>query len=186
MRVNGRRGVVKVEGWEADPYQQATTRLCLAAKDMMQRCRTVRRAGYRRTAERADRCVGDGQEGEGMCVCVYGCVATTYLGGKRLSPSRVKKGSKAWDSAEAEKRRSQNHIEEGGISERWRRRWRGERRWWQWVSAPDGGVSWCLGMLAVLLGKPQGDAINNNGDGGAAVARAGGRGDEAVVDDEVR
>lgn len=25
------------EAWEADPYQQAGTRLCLAAKDMMQR-----------------------------------------------------------------------------------------------------------------------------------------------------
>ena len=53
------------------------------------------------------------------------CLAVaTYLGGRRLSPSRVKKGSTAvvCRSREAEGLRTTSRRV-GGLSERWRRRW---------------------------------------------------------------
>jgi hypothetical protein len=59
------------------------------------------------------------------------CLAVaTYLGGRRLNPSRVKKGSTAvvCRSREAEGLRTTSRRA-GGLSERWRRRWCRGVRW---------------------------------------------------------
>lgn len=111
VRDQWRMGEVCVDGWGGGPLSlgQNAARLCsarhaAAAQASKQRVNIA--VGWEWT--------GTGRESE--------CLAVAYLGGRRLSPSRVKKGSTAGvcRSREAEGLRTTSRRA-GGLSERRRR-----------------------------------------------------------------
>ena len=83
VRDQWRTGEVDVDGWEGGPLSQGqnAAKLCSSRHDAAARWAVgkysrVEREGIETAVERE-------------------CLAVTYLGGRRLSPSRVKKGSTA-------------------------------------------------------------------------------------------
>jgi len=140
VRDQWRTGEVGVDGWGGGPLSQGqnAAKLCSSRHDAATRWAVgeysrVEREGIETAVERE-------------------CLAVTYLGGRRLSPSRVKKGSTAGvcRSREAEGLRTTSRRA-GGLSERWRRRAVVSRRWWcrgevqQWMDSISGGS--CVGVV---------------------------------------